>query len=221
MVEFAERPSNAHQLSFLVPYYRSTPIAAAFDNFKNSLSMLHTDVLTLLYHFGAYADGNILELGPFIGGSTIALALGGRETQRKCRFVTVEAGGTFDHSTMSCKDIVGTLRSNLREHQIEERIQIVVGNSRHGEVVDQVFGDLPRKSVGLFVMDSDGLVQNDFEIYHPLLSERAYLIVDDYFCPGNIEKGNYTKAGIDYLEREGLVESLGIFGWGTWFGRLK
>jgi predicted O-methyltransferase YrrM len=221
MLEFAKQPTNAAQVSFLVSYYRPTPIAASFDNFKNSLSMLHADVLTLLYHFGAYAEGNILELGPFIGGSTIALAWGARDSQRKCRFVTVEAGGAFNHPTMGAKDIVGSLRGNLREHEVEDRVEIVVGNSRAQEVVDQVFQAVPSKSVGLLVIDSDGLVKNDFEIYAPLLSDHAFLVVDDYFCPGNIEKGNHTKEGIDHLEREGVVETLGVFGWGTWVGRMK
>jgi predicted O-methyltransferase YrrM len=40
--------------------------------------MLHMDVLLLIYHFARFAAGNILEIGPYIGGSTIAAAFGAR-----------------------------------------------------------------------------------------------------------------------------------------------
>jgi tmRNA-binding protein len=30
------------------------------------------DVLLLIYHFARYGAGNVLEIGPYVGGSTIA-----------------------------------------------------------------------------------------------------------------------------------------------------
>ncbi len=39
-------------------------------------SMLGIDVLVLIYHFAKVAEGDILEIGSFVGGSTIAAALG-------------------------------------------------------------------------------------------------------------------------------------------------
>lgn len=221
MLEFTKQPDTAAQVSFLVSYYRPTPISECFHNFKDRLSMIHADVLTLLYHFGAYANGNILELGPFIGGSTIALAWGAQAAGRSCQLVTVEMGGAFSHPTMGTSDVVASLKRNLRDNEVEDRVTVMVGNSRDRLVVEQVEKTLPQESVGLLVMDSDGLVETDFEIYAPLLSEKAYIIVDDYFCPGNLEKGNYTKQGLDKLEEQGIVETLGVFGWGTWFGRMK
>ncbi len=221
MLEFKRQPDTAAEVSYLVSFYRPTKFAELFHNFKGRLSMLHADVLTLLYHFGAYSSGNILELGPFIGGSTIALAWGMRDAHRAHQIVTVELGGAFNHPTMGSPDVVTALMDNLRVHDAAERVSVVVGNSRDNSVVSQVKRSLPEKSVGLLVIDSDGLVEKDFDIYFPLLAERAYMIVDDYFCPGNIEKGNYTKQGIDRLEEQGVVETLGVYGWGTWVGRLK
>jgi predicted O-methyltransferase YrrM len=183
--------------------------------------MLHADVLTLLYHFGSYSTGNILELGPFVGGSTIALGWGVRDSARKCQLVTVEVGGSFNHPTMGSTDIIGSLHSNLQHQQVQELVTVVEGNSREQGVVARINKMLPQGSVGLFVVDSDGLVLDDFEIYHPLLADGAYMIVDDYFCPGNMEKGARTKRDLDVLEERGLIETLGVFGWGTWVGRLK
>ena len=42
--------------------------------------MLHLDVLLLIYHFAKFDSGNILEIGPYIGGFTIAAAFGARES---------------------------------------------------------------------------------------------------------------------------------------------
>ena len=42
--------------------------------------MSHVDVLLLIYHFAKIGTGNILEIGPYIGGSTIAAAIGARES---------------------------------------------------------------------------------------------------------------------------------------------
>ena len=69
-------------------------------------------------------------------------------------------------------------------------------------------------------MDSDGNVEADFELYGDLLAPQAYLIIDDYFAPGAPHKVQPTRDGIALLTRRGLVECLGIYGWGTWVGRL-
>jgi len=43
-------------------------------------SMLHIEVLLLIYHFARFSAGNILEIGPYDGGSTIAAAFGARDS---------------------------------------------------------------------------------------------------------------------------------------------
>jgi hypothetical protein len=47
--------------------------------------MLHLDVLILIYHFAKVCSGAILEIGAFVGGATIARALGVREIQARTR----------------------------------------------------------------------------------------------------------------------------------------
>jgi len=68
--------------------------------------MLHMDVLLLIYHFARFAAGNILEIGPYIGGSTIAAAFGARESATRKKIVRIEAGGRLKHFRLSSRDII-------------------------------------------------------------------------------------------------------------------
>lgn len=52
--------------------YRQKPISNDLQKGASRYSMLHLDVLTLLYYFAETGAGEILEIGPYVGGSTIA-----------------------------------------------------------------------------------------------------------------------------------------------------
>jgi predicted O-methyltransferase YrrM len=60
--------------------YRSSDVRHRLEKVGRAGSMLHTDVLLLIYHFARFSSGNILEIGPYVGGSTIAAAFGARES---------------------------------------------------------------------------------------------------------------------------------------------
>jgi hypothetical protein len=45
--------------------------------------MLHLNVLILIYHFAKTCFGQILEIGAFVGGATIAAAFGVRDSDRQ------------------------------------------------------------------------------------------------------------------------------------------
>ena len=70
-------------------------------------------------------------------------------------------------------------------------------------------------------MDTDGRIDLDWPLYRQMLSDGTYVVIDDYFSPGNQEKGLHTKKAVDKLEENGELECFGIYGWGTWVGRLK
>src|SRR5437870_11916757 len=74
--------------------YRSSDVRQRLEKVGRAASMLHMDVLLLIYHFARFGEGNILEIGPYIGGSTVAAAFGARESRaRKKKIVSIEAGG--------------------------------------------------------------------------------------------------------------------------------
>ena len=57
-------------------HYRQGPIHSALLKIRDKYSMLHLDVLILIYHFSKICSGAILEIVSFVGGATIADAFG-------------------------------------------------------------------------------------------------------------------------------------------------
>lgn len=218
---FKGMPTTWFELSMLATQYRSAPIYQSFRDLNERLSMLHPDVLALLYHYGACASGQILELGPYVGGSTISLARGVKDANGSTRITSIEKGGRYEHPTFSTTDIVESLRTNLTNYGVADKVDLIVGHSRDPTVLNQL-AEVSRRNgkFACLVLDADGRVEEDVELYRPYLVPRCYLVVDDYYAPGAPEKEETTRHNVDSLQEKGLVESFGVHGWGTWFGRF-
>jgi predicted O-methyltransferase YrrM len=226
MPEFKKSPENAAELSFLISYYRSQPIYGEMSNLNvnQHIAMLHPDILLLLYHFGAYSTGGILEIGPYIGGSTIAISKGIQAGGGSMRLVSVEIGGSMDHPTHGSKDIVADLKHNLEQFGVADCSRLIIGDSGAPETVEKVKTEFSGDKLGLLFIDADGKIEKDFKAYGGLLRTGTYLVVDDYFSNDEIaarEKTPYTKSYLDELERQNKVECFGVYGWGTWIGRAR
>lgn len=213
-------PETAAETSFLASLYRSAEIYRFCTELNRDISMLHPDLLALLYHFGARTDGPILEFGPYIGGSTIAMARGLLDAKRSKRVITVEKGGSHEHPRCPSKDIVADLRSNLVRYGVADVVDVIVGQSRDAEVIQSVSALVGAERFGCLVIDSDGHVGADFGHYRPLLQSRAYLVVDDFFTTGANVKKAITQSELNALEANGEVVCLGVYGWGTWIGQV-
>jgi predicted O-methyltransferase YrrM len=214
-------PRSANQLALLFTQYRSLPLYQRFKDLNSEISMLHPDVLVMLYHYGMHTSKPVLELGPYLGGSTVAIALGLKQQEDPPRLVTVEVGGSYDHPSYATSDIVAGLRANLTKYDVADRVEVLVGSSRDRTIVSRVNELLGASGIGCLMIDTDGRIDQDLDLYGGLLAPNAYLIVDDYYAPGAPEKEETTRAQIDRLESDGVVESFGVHGWGTWFGRFK
>ena len=70
-------------LMYKLMEYRNQEIRHRLEKVGRAASMLHRDVLLLIYHFAKSTIGNILEIGPYIGGSTIAAAFGVRDSRNR------------------------------------------------------------------------------------------------------------------------------------------
>ena len=211
----------AVELSHHLVEYRHQPISALLNTVGAKHSMLHRDVLTLLYHFARHAEGEILEIGAYIGGSTIALGLGIQQSDRPARKVTtVESGGQhLTHPTLPSDDILRDFKRNVAKRGVAEIVTLLEGWSAETRIVKQLHEQFAPGSVGLFVVDADGAVDRDFQLYGDLLRSDCLLVVDDYFAPGSA-KAQPTQLCIDRMIAEGRVESHGLYGFGTWVGRL-
>jgi predicted O-methyltransferase YrrM len=215
-------PATALEATFLIPYYRSLKLHGELFNLRaQRVSMLHEDVLAILYHLARNTKGAVLELGPYVGGSTTALGWGKRDSALTGPIISVELGGTYEHPTHGTDDIVRDLKANLARFEVASMVTVVVGNSRDPRTVQAVREGLKGAKVGVFFVDSDGNVAADLALYGDLLASGCYLMFDDYFAPGAPDKVGPTQDAIATLQAQGLVEPLGIYGWGTWLGRLR
>ena len=105
--------------------YRSSDVRHRLEKVGRAASMLHMDVLLLIYHFARFGEGNILEIGPYIGGSTVAAAYGGRESAGPKKIVSIEAGGRLKHFRLSSRNIIKDLKKNLARFGVAEEVTLI------------------------------------------------------------------------------------------------
>src|SRR5256714_11151513 len=68
-------------------------------------SMLSEDVLVLIYHMAKVCEGGILEIGSFLGASTVAAGMGARASGGGKKFVSIEPGGALTDHKLATKNI--------------------------------------------------------------------------------------------------------------------
>lgn len=213
--------SASLQLQKTLTQYRQQNISASMHAMKNRYSMLHVDVLTLLYHFARHSPGPILELGTYVGGATIALAWGVRDAGRPNRIVCVEPGGQHKHPKIPSKDILKDLRRNLKSEKADQNVTIIEGYSWDEKARREVDAHLRPGEVALLIVDSDGCVARDVASYRPLLARDAVVVFDDYREQAGESKHSTAVPEVDALVASGEVVPLGVYGWGTLFGRWR
>ena len=199
--------------------YRQKPISNDLQQVRHKHSMLHLDVLTLIYYFAATGAGNILEIGPYLGGSTIAAALGVRASGQARTLLTVEPGGQHKHHRLPSRDILRDLNKNLGKWKVADGVSVLAGYSWEEKTITAVHAQLPPGSVGLLLIDADGDAKRDLELYRGLLAAGCNVVVDDYFSLKAGGKDLKTRPQIDALVTSGELQALGVYGWGTWIGR--
>ena len=213
-------------------------------------SMLSWEVLALLHYFARLTDGAVLELGPYMGASTIVLAKAA--AVRDAPIITVEKGGAHDHPTLPSTDILGDLKRNLQSHGVSDRVRVVEGKNQDPNVIRQIRDAVGESKVGLLVIDADGQVERDIVNFAPLCRPYCYLVIDDYVssyadamatqtkpyidsmvADGELrefgvygvsdyagEKATQIKPYVDRMVAEGKLREFGVYGFGTWVGQL-
>lgn len=182
------------------------------------ISMLHHETLRVLWEFAARTSGPILELGPYIGGSTTAMALGAKS--RRGDIVTVEAGGSYTTQPfLPSADILGDLDANLRRFGVRDQVTIVNGWIQSPESFAAVEKALGGRKAGLIFIDSDGAVADYFPQYSRFLTDDAFVVLDDYETDQAAGKEVLVQQFVADSLRDGSLENLGVYQWGTFVGR--
>jgi predicted O-methyltransferase YrrM len=198
--------------------YRSSEVRRRLEKVGHTASMLHVDVLLLIYHFGRFGLGNVLEIGPYVGGSTVAAAFGARDSGTRKKIVSIEAGGRLKHFRLSSRNIVQDLQKNLAYFGVAEDVMLINGRSFDEATISEVRQQLSSGDVGLFIFDADNNVRRELDCYGDLLEDGWWLVIDDYFGPA---KAAPLRAQVDALVSEGRVLPFGYYGWGTWVGQWQ
>jgi predicted O-methyltransferase YrrM len=195
------------------------PESAEYFARIRQISMLDLEALQLLAVFGASSRDGVLEIGPYIGGSTVSIATGcgsGRP------FVTIEVGGSYlDQPFLPSANIIADLRRNLARFGFDDMVSVVQGWSHDPESRRAVAARLGRRKIGLLSVDADGQIEATLAYYSRLLHDDCLLVIDDYLAPGARAKEELVKPYVDEAVREGYLREFGVFGSGTWFGQVN
>jgi predicted O-methyltransferase YrrM len=182
-------------------------------------SMLDIDVLVLIYHMAKICEGNILEIGSFLGASTVAAGLGARASGREKKFISVEPGGRLKDHRLATKDIFKDLTKHVARAGLLDSVTLINGSSFETPTIATVRERLAPGDVGLFIFDADANVRRDIDCYGDRFANGCWMVIDDYVSA--TEKAGPTRAQVDELTAHGRLLPLGFYGWGTWVGRWR
>jgi len=201
--------------------YRHEPIHSKLMKIRDKYSMLHLDVLILIYHFAKLCSGAILEIGAFVGGATIAAALGVRDSGDEKKLIAIEAGGSVKHKRLGTRNILRDLERNLARERVANTVTLIKGQSFKPETISAVRQELGPDQVGLLILDADAAKRRDIDCYRDKFGERSWIVIDDIYGADANEKITPSRADVDGLVTQGLLEPLGFYGWSTWVGRWR
>ncbi len=179
-----------------------------------AVSMLTESALERLATCASEAPAGILEIGPYIGGSTLALAHG---NQRKLPHAAIEVGGSHNHPTLPSKDIAADWAANLARFHVNN-VLMCRGWSYQRSVREKALDHLGRK-IGLFFLDADGNIAPAIRAFAPYMHSECIFAIDDYHAPDAQEKEDKIRPWIDAEVSAGRLTDGEVCG-GTWFGRL-
>ena len=201
--------------------YRQEPIHSQLLKIRDKYSMLHLDVLILIYHFAKICFGQILEIGAFVGGATIAAALGIRDSGKRTKLLAIEPGGSLKHKRLGTRNILRDLERNLARQSVSEMVTLIKGHSSDPATITAVREAVGSDEIGLLILDADAAKRRDIDRYRDKFAEGCWMVIDDYYGPAPDVKITPARADVDALVAAGCLEPLGFYGWSTWVGRWR
>jgi predicted O-methyltransferase YrrM len=201
--------------------YRHKPIHSELLKIRDRYSMLHLDVLILIYLFAKICSGHILEIGAFVGGATIAAAFGVRDSGKRKALITIEPGGSVKHKRLGTRNILRDLERNLARQRVSELVTLIKGRSFDPATISAVNEAVGPDKIGLVILDADAAKRRDIECYRDKFADGCWMVIDDYYGADTNAKITPSRADIDALTTAGYLEPLGFYGWSTWVGRWR
>jgi|SRR5580658_76105 predicted O-methyltransferase YrrM len=181
------------------------------------ISMIGEAALAVLRATAALASGAVLEIGPYIGGSTIALARG---LPPEVPLATIEVGGSYrSHPTLPSGDIIGDLARNLAAHGAAGQVVPIIGRSHDPGLRASVAAWLGGRRIGLFFLDADPFPERNFLHFARYFDANCIVAIDDYHVEDGSAKAGIVQAFVDRMVAAGILRPAGVVHC-TWFGRI-
>src|SRR5947209_7005853 len=175
--------NDSQSLMYLLMQYRHEPIHSKLLKIRDEHSMLHLDVLILIYHFAKICSGQILEIGAFVGGATIAAAFGVRESGQPKKLFAIEPGGSLKHKRLGTRNILRDLERNLARQSVSEMVTLIKGHSSDPATITAVREAVGSDEIGLLILDADAAKRRDIDRYGDKLTDGCWMVIDDYYGP--------------------------------------
>ena len=135
--------------------------------------------------------------------------------------ITVEPGGSVKHKRLGTRDILRDLERNLATERVANMVTLVKGKSFKPETMSAVRQALGSDQVGLLILDADAAKRRDVDCYRDKFGEGSWMVIDDIYGADANEKITPSRADVDALVAEGLLDPLGFYGWSTWIGQWR
>ena len=150
----------------------------SFDAFavkKKANGMLSIDVYQEMYHLAQKVEQNttILEIGTAHGAGTISLALGSQGKNRIASIDKITGGSRDKFGTLEENKVI--IKNNFKYFGVEKVIDFYIGTST------EIASHLPEElTISMLVIDADGAIDRDFELFYNKLLPGSTIIIDDY-----------------------------------------
>lgn len=183
-----------------------------------SLSMLSEQTLRALHLLARSCPGPVIEIGAYIGGSTLVLLDATKADNRL--LVTIEEPVEHPtHPDLPTNNSVVDLRKNISSFGLtRDSHRIIAGTSFETWVLGELHHALVGKRAGLLAWDADACIDRDLVYLSPFLSPGSLVMIDDYFM--GEKKGWRITHTVNKFTEMGVLEPIAYLPWATWFGRL-
>jgi len=197
----------------------------SFDAFavkKKANGMLSIDVYQEMYHLAQKVEQNttILEIGTAHGAGTISLALGSQGKNRIASIDKITGGSRDKFGTLEENKVI--IKNNFKYFGVEKVIDFYIGTST------EIASHLPEKlRISMLVIDADGAIDRDFELFYNKLLPGSTIIIDDYSNYVRIKKDKkithidqkfrLTHMLVSFMEQASLLKKSKVID-STYFG---
>lgn len=189
---------------------------------KKANGMLSIDVYREMYHVAQEApqDTIILEIGTAHGAGTISLAHGALNKNKVVSIDKITGGSRDKFGTL--EENKSIINNNFKFFGVEKIINFYVGTST--EIAPKLTEKL---KLSVLVIDADGAIDRDFELFYNKLLPGSTVIIDDYSDYVRIKKDKkniridqkfkLTYMLVSFFEKANLLEKKKVID-NTYFG---